>query len=213
MRPEIEAYVEAHIEQAPDYLSRLERDTNLRRVNGRMCSGHIQGRILKMLTQMINPGRVLELGTFTGYSALCIAEGLSQGASLVTIEKDDELEDVINETLKESPLANKIELRIGEALKVCREFPANHFDMIFIDADKREYPQYLEEALRLLKEGGYILADNTLWDGHVAKEDRHDRQTEGVREFNRIVAETPGLQTVILPIRDGLSIIRKHNPR
>ena len=209
MTPELESYIERHIEEEPEYLHQIERNTNLQRINGRMCSGHIQGRLLKMLTMMIAPKRVLELGTFTGYSALCIAEGLKPGASLVTIEADDEIEDTIRENFKMSPAGEKIELRIGKALDICQEFPDEYFDMIFIDADKREYPQYYREAKRLLTSGGYIIADNILWDGHVTDADRHDRQTEGIREFNRLCAADKEMASVIIPVRDGISIIRK----
>lgn len=213
MSPELESYIEAHIESEPALLRRLERATNRQRVNGRMCSGHIQGRLLKMLTRMIKPKKALELGTFTGYSALCIAEGLPEGAVLTTVEIEDELEDAIRETLREAATEDKIILRIGDALEVCKEYPDGEFDMIFIDADKRQYPGYYQEAKRLLAPGGYIIADNTLWDSHVVKADRHDRQTDGVREFNRIVAADPEMEVVIIPIRDGLSIIRKLNSK
>lgn len=209
MTPELESYIEAHIEAEPDNLRRLNRATNLQRVNGRMCSGHIQGRLLKTLTQMISPLRALELGTFTGYSALCIAEGLPEGGTLLTVEIEDELEDPIRRAFAESDAGARIELRIGDALEVTRDYPDGHFDLIFIDADKRLYPSYLKEAKRLLAPGGYILADNTLWDGHVADDNRHDPQTLGVKEFNRLAAADAELQTVILPVRDGLSIIRK----
>lgn len=211
MTPELESYIERHIEKEPENLSRLERQTNLQRVNGRMCSGHIQGRLLKMLTGMINPRRALELGTFTGYSALCIAEGLKPGATLVTIEKEDELEDAILQAFAESEYGAPITLRIGDALEVCREFPDDSFDLIFIDADKRQYPQYYGEAKRLLTPGGYILADNTLWDSHVVEPERQDPQTRGVKKFNDMVAADPDMEVVILPIRDGLTIIRKLN--
>lgn len=205
----MEEYIERHIEREPANLRRLERETNLRRVNGRMCSGHLQGRVLKMLTRMIAPRQALELGTFTGYSALCIAEGLPEGSRLTTIEVEDELEDVILDAFGQSPYGDRIELKIGDALRVCETLPDNSFQLIFIDADKREYPRYLREAKRLLSPGGYMIADNVLWDGHVAEEDRNDPQTEGVREYNRLVAEDPDFETVILPLRDGLSIARK----
>lgn len=211
MSPEIEAYIEAHIEKEPHNLRQLERDTNLQRINGRMCSGHIQGRLLKMLTTMIMPRRALELGTFTGYSALCIAEGLPEGATLTTIEIEEELEEPILEAFANSPYGHKVDLKIGDALEICREMPANSFDMIFIDADKRQYPGYYREAKRLLAPGGYIIADNTLWDSHVVESDRHDPQTEGVKEFNRLVAADRDMQTVMIPVRDGISIIRKTN--
>ena len=211
MSPEIEAYIERHIEKEPENLHRLERATNLQRINGRMCSGHIQGRLLKMLTTMIQPRKVLELGTFTGYSALCLAEGMPEGATLTTIEIEEELEEPILEAFAESPFGSRIELRIGDALEICSKIPDHSFDLIFIDADKRQYPDYYLEAKRLLTPGGYIIADNTLWDSHVAETDRHDSQTVGVREFNRMAAEDPGMQTVMIPVRDGLSIIRKTN--
>lgn len=210
MTPELEAYIENHIEEEPEYLHRIERATNLQRINGRMCSGHIQGRLLKMLTKMINPGKALELGTFTGYSAICIAEGLADGAKLVTVEADDELEEVINQNFRMAGYSGVIDLRIGAALDICRELPDESFQMIFIDADKREYPAYLVEAKRLLAPGGYIIADNILWDGHVAEPGRNDPQTAGVKEFNRMAAEDPDFTTIILPVRDGLSIIRKN---
>lgn len=209
MSPELESYIENHIAGEPEYLRRLERATNLQRVNGRMCSGHIQGRLLKMLTQMISPSRALELGTFTGYSALCIAEGLPEGAKLTTVEVEDELEEPILEAFEVSGLNHKLELRIGDACEICSEFPDESFGLIFIDADKRQYPEYFKEARRLLSPGGYIIADNTLWDGHVVEEGRHDAQTEGIREFNRIAAAEPEFETVIIPLRDGLSILRK----
>lgn len=209
MSPQLEAYIDAHIEKEPDHLKRLERATNLQRVNGRMCSGHLQGRILKMLTGMIAPERALELGTFTGYSALCIAEGLPEGGSLVTVEIEDELEQPILRAFSEVETGKKISLRIGDALEVCRDYPDGHFRLIFIDADKRRYPDYYVEAKRLLEPGGYIIADNTLWDSHVVETDRHDRQTEGVRRFNSLVAADPDMEVAILPVRDGLSIIRK----
>lgn len=208
MSPELEAYIEEHIEKEPAHLKKLERETNLQRVNGRMCSGHIQGRLLKMLTRMINPKNALELGTFTGYSALCIAEGMSSDASLTTIEIEDELEEPILKAFAQAG-ENKITLRIGDALHICREYGDETFDLIFIDADKREYPSYYREAKRLLAPGGYILADNTLWDSHVVETERHDPQTEGVREFNRLVAADTDMETVIIPVRDGISILRK----
>lgn len=205
----IEDYIESHTSPEPENLRLLERDTNLRRVNGRMCSGHVQGRLLKMLTSMIKPANALELGTFTGYSALCIAEGLPEEGNLVTIEIEEELEEPILEAFRASPFGRKIDLRIGDALRICRELPDESFDMIFIDADKRQYPQYYVEAKRLLRHGGYIIADNILWDGHVVEWERHDRQTEGVREFNRLAAGDTQMETVIIPVRDGLSLIRK----
>lgn len=213
MKAELEAYIDSHIESEPDNLRRLEKDTNLKRVNGRMCSGHIQGRLLKMLTRMINPERALELGTFTGYSALCIAEGLSDGARLTTVEIEEELEEPVQQALDASPFGDAVELVIGDAVDVCKTYPDETFNLIFIDADKRQYPAYYKEAKRILTPGGYILADNILWDSHVVEADRHDAQTEGVREFNRLAASDPDMEVAIIPVRDGISVIRKRTKR
>ncbi len=207
---ELDAYVESHISPEPSDLYRLTRESYLRLTNGRMCSGHLQGRLLKMLTQLCNPRLAVELGTFTGYSALCIAEGMQEGARLVTIEVDDELEDFIRRQLDSSEHGKKVELRIGKALEICREFEDESVDMMFIDADKRQYPEYLKEATRMLRPGGLIIADNTLWSGHVCDPAyEKDPQTRGVREFNDLAKDLPGFETVILPIRDGISLLRK----
>lgn len=208
---DLEQYISLHTDREPEYLRKIERDTNRRRINGRMCSGHVQGRVLSMLTGMIAPQKALELGTFTGYSALCIAEGLPEGGRLITVEADDELEEVITSNFATSEVGDRIELKIGKALDICSDLPSGEFDLIFIDADKREYPHYYEEAKRLLRPGGYMLADNTLWDGNVILESKHDRQTDGIRSFNEMAVADPEVETVILPLRDGLSIIRKRN--
>ncbi len=207
----LDAYVDAHISEEPEHLKRLTRESNLRLINGRMNSGHLQGRLLKMLTMLHNPKLVVELGTFAGYSALSIAEGLSEDATLVTIEVDDELEDFIRQQLDTSEHGHKVDLRIGKALEICREFADGSVDMMFIDADKREYPAYLTEAARMIRPGGLIIADNTLWSGHVCDPAyEKDAQTRGVREFNEMAAELEGFDTVILPFRDGISLIRKN---
>ncbi len=165
-----------------------------------------------MLTQLCAPKIAVELGTFTGYSALCIAEGLPDDGRLVTIEVDDELEDFIRRQLDSTEHGKKVELRIGKALEICREFSDESVDMMFIDADKRQYPQYLEEAMRMIRPGGLIIADNTLWSGHVCDPAyEKDPQTKGVREFNEKAAQMEGFETVILPFRDGISLLRKRN--
>lgn len=208
---DLDSYVDAHISPEPEHLKHLTRESFLRLVNGRMVSGHLQGRLLKMLTQLCSPSLALELGTFTGYSALCIAEGLPEGSRLISIESDDELEDFIRRQLESSPYGKKVELRIGKALEECGKLEDESVDMMFIDADKREYPQYLEEARRLLRPGGLIIADNTLWSGHVCDPEYcHDRQTQGVMTFNDLAASLPGFETVILPFRDGITLIRKN---
>ena len=205
----LDEYIEAHVDREPDYLYKIDRLTNLRLLNGRMCSGHLQGRLLKMLTSMIAPQRVLELGTFSGYSALCIAEALSDDARLDTIEVDDELEDFIRENLPASPHGYKICLHIGDATEIMTQWHKAEFDLIFIDADKRHYDDYYIAALPLLRPGGYIIADNTLWDGHVTEENPKSAQTLGIMRFNDMVAADANVEKVIIPLRDGLTIIRK----
>ena len=181
-----------------------------------MLSGHVQGRVLSMLSQMIQPKRILELGTFTGYSALCLAEGLTEDGELVTIEHNDELEDAIRRNLSLTPLGEKIKLVIGDAKEAMRRLgdeargdEAKGFDLIFIDADKKEYCDYLDLVLPLMRKGGWILADNTLWDGHIIESayDK-DKQTVALRAFNDKVAQDERLEKVILPLRDGLTIIK-----
>lgn len=206
---EIDEYIRSHISKAPQLLDRIERLTNLRYVNGRMCSGHAQGRLLKMLTAMADPERVLEIGTFTGYSALCIAEGLREGAILDTIEIDDELEDFIRENFSQSEYGSRIRLHIGDALEIMKQWEPGEFDMAFIDGNKRMYAEFLNAVLPLVRNGGFIIADNTLWDGHVVESGKHSSQTSGILTFNDYVATHPGLETAMIPMRDGLTILRK----
>ncbi len=207
-------YIEAHISAEPADLHRLERLSHLRMVHGRMCSGHWQGRLLKMLTEMIRPRRVLELGTFTGYATLCMAEGMAAvnpdgSARIDTIEVFDENEDFLRDVFARFPHGERVNLIIGDALEVMPRLERGSYDLIFIDADKRVYPEYLELAKPLLADGGYIIADNTLWDGHVTDPSRRDPQTLGVKRFNEMVAADPQLESVIIPLRDGLTLIRK----
>ncbi len=206
----LDAYVDRHSSPEPAHLQQLTRESHLRLINGRMVSGHLQGRLLKMLTQLCAPKLAVELGTFTGYSALCIAEGMPEDGRLVTIEVDDELEDFIRRQLDSTEHGRKVELRIGPAIEVCREFADESVDMMFIDADKRQYPEYLKEAARMLRPGGLIVADNTLWSGHVCDPAyENDPQTRGVREFNEMAVSLEGFETVILPFRDGITLLRK----
>lgn len=210
MNADLDSYIRDHIDPEPENLRELDRRTNLHLLNGRMCSGHLQGRLLKMLVAMAAPHRVLELGTFSAYASLCIAEGLSDGAELVTIEANDELEDFIRRSLSESPFGHRVRPMFGKALDIMATFTEASFNLIFIDADKRQYPDYYEEALRLLPPGGFIIADNTLWDGHVVEPDHFsDPQTRAIMEFNDRVAADPRVESVIIPLRDGLTIIRK----
>lgn len=209
MTPELEEYIEKHISEEPSLLKEIDRKTNLYRLNGRMCSGHIQGRLLKMLTSMIKPTKVIELGTFTGYSALCIAEALDENAEITTIEADDELKDEILSNISQSEHGHKVNLIVGDAMKVIQSLPENSYEMAVIDADKRQYALYFKRLMQLVKKGGYIIADNTLWDGHVTEKSRHSSQTQGIIDFNDLVAATPGIEVSIIPMRDGLTIIRK----
>ncbi len=204
-------YIESHISREPENLKRLERLSNLKMVHGRMCSGHLQGRFLKMITQMIAPKRILELGTFTGYATLCMAEGAPAEARIDTIEIFDENEDFLRRVFSDGDPAGKINLLIGNAMEIMPEMKSGEYDLIFIDADKRLYPEYLCESLRLLRSGGYIIADNTLWDGHVIDENRNDAQTLGVKKFNEMVNSDSNLEKVIIPLRDGIMLIRKNN--
>ena len=204
-------YIEQHSSPESAVLQQITRSTHLEVINPRMLSGHVQGRVLSMLSQMIRPKRILELGTFTGYSALCLAEGLQEDGKLVTLEHNDEMEAAIRRNFSLSPLGEKIELVIGNAKEVLTNFELDeHFDLVFIDADKKEYCDYLDLVLPLMREGGWILADNTLWDGHIIDPayDK-DKQTLSLRAFNDKVAQDERLEKVILPLRDGLTIIQK----
>lgn len=203
-------YILAHIDAEPDYLHRLWRATNLELLNGRMASGHLQGRLLKMLVEMVRPRNILEVGTFSGYSALCMAEGLADDDCRVyTFEVNDEVEDFTRRWIAGSPYGHRVQFTIGDALQLAPALGIT-FDMAFLDGDKRTYVEAYEMALRVVRPGGFILADNTLWDGHVTDPayDR-DHQTQGIRRFNNYVAADARTDKVILPVRDGLTIIKK----
>ena len=210
MQEELEDYILKHIDAEGDDLRRLNRETHLYHLRPRMCSGHLQGRMLKMMVRMIRPQHILELGTFTGYSALCLAEGLADDSCrLDTIEIDDELEDFIRAHFDASPLAPRIHLHIGDARDVLPTIEGD-FDLVFIDANKREYCQYYEMVFPRVASGGFIIADNTLWDGKVVDWGKKlDAQTEGILRFNDMIAADDRVEKVILPIRDGLTIIYK----
>lgn len=205
----VDEYILHHIEPEPEYLYRLWRATNIYMLHGRMASGHLQGRLLKMLVQMIKPKNILEVGTFSGYSALCMAEGLEEGGKVYTFEINDEQEDFTRPWIEQSPVADKIAFIIGDAITEAPKLGVT-FDMAFVDGDKRTYVETYEMVLKLLRPGGFILADNTLWDGHVTDPayDR-DHQTQGIRRFNDHIAQDSRVEQVILPLRDGLTLIRK----
>jgi caffeoyl-CoA O-methyltransferase len=205
----LEQYILAHIDEEGDYLRALYRDTHVKLMRPRMASGHLQGRMLKMFVEMIRPKQILEIGTYSGYSAICLAEGLKEGGTLHTFEINDEQEDFTRPWLENSPVADKIKFYIGDALEL---LPSMNiiFDLAFVDGDKRKYIEYYETVLPKLSEGGYLIADNTLWDGHVLEEPRNnDYQTIGIKKFNDYVALDKRVEKVILPLRDGLTIIRK----
>lgn len=201
-------YILQHIEPEHPYLYKLYRDTNIYLIRSRMASSHLQGVMLKMLVQMIKPQRILEIGTYTGYSALSMAAGLSDGGMVDTYEINDEMEDFTRPRIEKSPWADKVTMHIGDVLTDLKDSPLR-YDMVFIDGNKRQYVDYYELSLRLLNPGGYIIADNTLWDGHVTDPayDK-DAQTVGIREFNDLVGADSRVEKVILPLRDGLTIIR-----
>lgn len=205
----LDDYILQHIDPEGDYLYRLWRATNIHTIHGRMASGHLQGRLLKMLVEMIKPKNILEVGTFSGYSALCMAEGLAKGGKVWTYEINDEMEEFTRPWIENSPMADKINFIIGDANELAPKLGIP-FDLVFMDGDKRTYKETYEMALSLLNPGGFILADNTLWDGHVIDPSyEKDHQTKGIEDFNDYVAKDERVEKVILPLRDGLSIIRK----
>ncbi|MDR3845105.1 class I SAM-dependent methyltransferase [Hallella sp.] len=215
----LDDYILNHIEPEGDYLHRLWRATNIHTIHGRMVSGHLQGRLLKLLVLMLKPQRILEVGTFSGYSALCMAEGLKQvhlarGAEgvrpmLYTYEINDEMEDFTRPWIEGSDVSDYIDFRIGDAIAEAPRLGLT-FDMAFLDGDKRTYVEAYETLLPLINSGGAILADNTLWDGHVVDPAYdHDHQTVSIRQFNDHVAADPRVETVILPERDGMTLIVK----
>lgn len=208
--PNTEDYILGHIDAEGEYLNKLYRATHLQLLYPHMVSGHLQGRILKMLTHMVAPKNVLEIGTYSGYSALCMAEGLPKDGKIYTIEINDEQEEFTRPWFDNSPYASQIEFIIGDALRVVPTLDVT-FDMAFIDGDKRKYLEFYELVLKHLRPGGYMLADNTLWGGHVVDEHvrESDLQTQGIQHFNDFVASDDRVEKVILPLRDGLTIIRK----
>jgi caffeoyl-CoA O-methyltransferase len=206
---EIMGYCEQHSTAPSAVLSRLERATHLRTLMPRMLSGPYQGRLLTLISQMIRPKRILEIGTFTGYSAICLAEGLTDDGLLHTIEVNDEMEPIIREFLEAAGLGEKIQLHIGDAAVVIPSLDET-FDLTFLDAGKLDYTHHFELALQHTRPGGFILADNVLWDGKVLAPDVHkDNTTLALRDFNKMVQDHPLVDNLILPLRDGLTLIRK----
>lgn len=190
----------------------LQKQTNLRTNHARMLCGPVEGKLMEFVSRMVAPMAILELGAFTGYSAICLARGLREGGVLDSLELNDELEDLILEAHQKAGLQDKIKLHIGDAKQTIEELRAQGkmYDLVFIDANKREYPAYYNLVFDLVRPGGYILADNVLWDGKVIGEDiPKDAQTQGIYNFNKMVKEDPRVENVIIPLRDGLNLIRK----
>ena len=209
MTDDLEEYILRHIDDESELLSALNRETHLYHLRPRMISGHLQGRILKMFCRMIRPHRILELGTFTGYSALCLAEGMPEDAELHTIDVDDEIEEFTRSFIERSPWKDRIRFIIGDACEIIPSLE-DIYDMVFIDADKRDYMRYYELVFDKVRPGGFILADNTLWDGKVVTDPlSRDAQTVGIERFNDEIADDTRVEKVIIPLRDGLTVIYK----
>jgi len=206
---QLEKYILDHIDEEDPVLTELDRETHLRVLGARMLSGHLQGQVLTMIAKMISPTHILEVGTFTGYSAICLARGLKEGGKLLTIEIDDELESLAKKYFEKAGVLDKIDQRIGSALEIIPTLNEK-FDLVFLDADKREYLQYYNLLMDMLDSGAYILADNTLWSGKVLdKPKTDDEQTRGILEFNAAIKNDHRVEKVILPLRDGMTLIRK----
>lgn len=204
---EIQEYLDLNIQEEPALLKEVNRDTFAEVLSPNMLSGHYQGRLLSMISHMVRPKYILEIGTFTGYSALCLAEGLEENGKLYTIDINEELEDRVRQYFEKAGLTSKIEYSIGNAIEIIPVLQVQ-FDMVFIDADKGNYSNYLDLVLPKVRKGGFIIADNVLWKGRVVQQ-KADKDTEKLLSFNRKVQEHPGLENIILPVRDGLTIIRK----
>ncbi|MEY4288926.1 MAG: hypothetical protein RLZZ30_1014 [Bacteroidota bacterium] len=207
--PELDHYCCLHTADENDLLKRINRETHLEVLQPRMLSGHFQGRVLSMFSKMIQPERILEIGTYTGYSALCLAEGLTSEGKLVTIDVNEELASRVQEYFDSSPFAHQIKYIISPALEVIPGLK-EEWDIVFIDADKQNYIAYYELVVPLVKKGGYIILDNVLWSGKVADETKMDKDTTLLRELNQLIHQDTRVEEVLLPIRDGLMIARKH---
>ena len=206
---EIEAYAEKFTTEEGDILAELNRETYAKVMTPRMLSGHLQGQVLRMFSQMIRPKNILEIGTYTGYSALCMVDGLQDGGKLITMDVNEELHDMIRRYISKAGKEDRIELRIGNALQI---IPTLHqtFDLVFIDADKENYPNYFDLVFDKLNPGGYIIADNVLWSGKVLQPDAElDKDTIALKEYAKKLKQDPRVETVLLPVRDGLLVARK----
>ncbi len=207
IKPEIIQYAEQHTSAENELLKKINRHTHANVMMPRMLSGHLQGRILSMISHMLKPKAILEIGTYTGYSAICLAEGLSDNGKLITIDINEELEDNVRTYFKDSGLGHKIDFRIGNATTIIPQLKES-FDLVFIDADKENYSRYFDLVINSVNLGGIILADNVLWSGKVL-DAKPDKDTRAIQDFNRKVADDRRVETVLLPVRDGIMMIRK----
>jgi predicted O-methyltransferase YrrM len=205
---ELDEYCVGHTSTENEILNKLNRETHAKILQPRMLSGHFQGRFLSMLSHMIRPKNILEIGTFTGYSALCLAEGLQENGKLLTIDVNEELENFVRGFLNQSSLKNKIEFRIGNAIEIIPKLTQT-FDLVFIDADKLNYHKYYDLVFDKVNQGGYIISDNVLWSGKVFDPSKKDKDTVSIRAFNKKLHEDPRTENILLPIRDGLIVVRK----
>jgi caffeoyl-CoA O-methyltransferase len=207
---DIEKYAMAHTNEEPALLQKLNRDTHAHVLMPRMLSGNMQGRFLSMISHMIRPSRILEIGTFTGYSALCMAEGLAEGGKLITLDINEELETMVRKYIREAEMEERIDYRIGNALELIPALEET-FDLVFIDADKINYQTYYNMVLPKVRKGGFIIADNVLWSGKILLKDgkKADKDTQALLDFNAYVHQDSAVENVLLPIRDGLMILRK----
>jgi len=207
--PKIDHYATELSSSESDLLAELNRETHLKVLSPRMLSGHLQGRVLSMIAHMIQPSYILEIGTYTGYSAICLSEGLSENGKLITIDVNEELSPILNNYLKQSPKANQIELIFGDATKIIQTLP-NQIDLVFIDADKENYSNYFDLVIDKIRPGGFILADNVLWSGKVVEDIKsNDKSTIEIMAFNNKIQNDIRVENVLLPIRDGIMLIRK----
>lgn len=206
----IQNYIREHTSPEPTVLQKLNRDTQANVLMPRMLSGHVQGRFLSMISHMIRPKKILEIGTFTGYSAICMAEGLQENGNLITIDKNEELEELVKKYFREAGVADKIQFLIGNALDIIPKLEG-YFDLVFIDADKVNYQNYYNLIIDKVASGGFIIADNVLWSGKVVAEDERssDKDTNSILKFNEAVQKDERVANVIVPLRDGLLIVRK----
>ncbi|MES2795703.1 MAG: O-methyltransferase [Bacteroidota bacterium] len=205
---ELSQYAESHSQEEPDLLKRLNRETHATILKPRMLSGHLQGRFLSFWSKMLQPTLIVEIGTYTGYSALCLAEGLSKTGKIITIEVNEELKAIAEKYFKESTYASQIEPIIGDASSIIPTLP-NEIDLVFIDADKKNYANYYQLVLNKLKKGGIIIADNVLWSGKVTGQGKIDADTQTLLDFNKMVQDDKRVENLLLPVRDGLMIARK----